>query len=291
MSQAELAILPDQGIATQQHSGAHAAATHAVAQIQARATIALARPRDFDLCRTKLLKDCERPGFARSARYDIPNRGSGLTIRFTESIIRNWPNLYIESIVVDDNTESITIRVSVTDLETNSCLTRDVPVEKTQERRKLPKGVTEIATRYNTYGDELFILRATSEECLGKINSAVSKAMRTLLLKFVPYDVLEECENLILQTNNTADAEDPDGAKNRLVDGFSKLNVTPADLAEYLGKSLKRLQPSDLKELGGIWVGLQNGEMKWEDIMEEKHPKQVAEGVTNAMDVAAYSVV
>ncbi len=283
----EISLLPEQGISTQ-HAGAVAAAQHAVAQIQARATIALARPRDIDLFRTRMMKDCSRPGFADKAYYEVKNRGKGLSIRFAESVLRNYGNLYTEAIVVDDNPQVIVIRVSVTDLETNACMTKDVPVEKTMERKYKPADESIIlGQRLNSRGEDLYILRATSEESLGKVNANISKAMRTLILKFVPFDIVEECEKKIKQTNRQRDKEDPDAAKHRLVDSFATVGVTPADLAGFLGKSLQRLQPADLEELRGIWGSLVNGDISWEAILEEKHPTQVAEGVTNAMDAEA----
>ena len=95
------------------HTGATAAAHHAMAQIQARATVALARPRDVMTFRENILRDCDRPGFADHARYEVKNRGSGMSIRFAESALRHFGNLYCEAVAVDDNPEQVTVRVSV----------------------------------------------------------------------------------------------------------------------------------------------------------------------------------
>ena len=68
-----------------------ALAAQAEARIKARAAIAIGRPRDMDTVRVKLLKDCERPGFAAVARYSVPRGGKkiqGPSIRFAEAAAR-----------------------------------------------------------------------------------------------------------------------------------------------------------------------------------------------------------
>lgn len=277
----ELEILPAPGGAAltpfSPHTGATAAAQHAMSQIQARALIAISRPRDIDTFRQKILKDCRRPGFARAARYDVPNRGSGMSVRFAESCLRHFGNLYVESITVDDNKDALTVRVSVTDLETNACNTQDVTVTKTVERKRKPKNEEAIIdTRFNSFGDTLYILRATSEDVLGKVQSAIAKAKRSLIIKFIPYDIVEECEGQVFETMEQEDAQDPDAALNRMIDAFGGLRVTPADLAEFLGKPLARVAPKDLAELRGIHGALREGTSTWEEIMEAKKPQEIA---------------
>jgi hypothetical protein len=267
------------------HTGATAAAQHAVAQIQARAMVAIARPRDIMHFREAILRDCERPGFADQARYEVKNRGSGMSIRFAESALRHFGNLYCEAVAVDDNAEQVTVRVSVTDLETNACDSRDVTIQKTVERRKKPKDESIIVgTRVNSYGDPLYILRATDEEILGKRNAAVNKAKRVLIIAFLPFDIVEECEARCMATSQNRDAQDPDAAVRKLCDAFAGLKVTPQEIADYMGKAVGRLSPKDLSELRGIYEALRGGDVSWEEVVEAKHPPQTTGDVTNEMD-------
>ena len=59
-------------------------AAQAKAQIEARYIMAERHPRDLDIVRAKLIKECKRPGFAAVARYLKPiGRGvEGPSIRF-----------------------------------------------------------------------------------------------------------------------------------------------------------------------------------------------------------------
>jgi len=267
------------------HTGATAAAQHAVAQIQARAMVAIARPRDIMHFRESILKDCDRPGFADQARYEVKNRGSGMSIRFAESALRHFGNLYCEAVAVDDNPEQVTVRVSVTDLETNACDSRDVTIQKTVERRKKPKDESSIVgQRVNSYGDPLYILRATDEEILGKRNAAVNKAKRVLIIAFLPFDIVEECEARCTATSQDRDAQDPDAAVRKLCDAFAGLKVTPQEIADFMGKAIGRLSPKDLSELRGIYEALRGGDVSWEEVVESKHPPQTTGDVVNEMD-------
>ncbi|HYG12344.1 MAG TPA: hypothetical protein VD835_20545, partial [Pyrinomonadaceae bacterium] len=94
-----------------------ALAAQAKAQIEARYIVAMQRPRDMDTVRTKLLKECSRPGFAKVARYSKPVGGSkieGPSIRFAEAALRCMGNVVPESFVVWDDEEKRVVRVSVT---------------------------------------------------------------------------------------------------------------------------------------------------------------------------------
>lgn len=265
------------------HTGAVAAAETTKAQITALHQVALLRERDVDLFRTRILKDCKRPRFADAAMYEIP-RGNqtvtGMSIRFAESALRHFGNLMCEATVVDDNDDAITYRVSCTDLQSIARDSKDVTVRKTVERKNKPKNEKMIrGTRFNSFGDLLYIVAATDDEILMKVNNQIARAKRNLILAFLPFDIVEEAQDQIHDTNRAADAADPDRARNRLLDAFTKYGVTPADVREYLGKPLERMTPTDMDELKKIGTAMREGSTTWEEVMEEKKPEQTAGNV------------
>ena len=113
-------------------------ASMARAQVQARYIVAQSRPRDWDVVRQRILKDCERPTFAETAFYRKPMGNTtvdGLSIRFAESAQRAMGNLMPERpIIYDDLTKRI-VRITMTDLESNVTHYKDVILEKTVERK------------------------------------------------------------------------------------------------------------------------------------------------------------
>src|SRR5258708_6569465 len=70
-------------------------AAQAKAQIEARYVMAERHPRDLDVVRQRMLKECRRPVFAGVARYRKPiGKGvEGPSIRFAEAAIRLMGNI------------------------------------------------------------------------------------------------------------------------------------------------------------------------------------------------------
>jgi hypothetical protein len=262
------------GAALEQHETAgQVLAEQAKALVQARYIMAVQRPRDWDLVRQKILKDCERPGFAEAATYKKPiGRGtvSGLSIRFAESARRSMGNIEINRTIVYDDATKRVVRLSVTDLESNNPDYKDITLEKTVERRD-NKGRRTLAQRLNSTGEMVYLVEATEDELLTKESAISSKIERQLTLKILPGDIQDEALRTIRHTQEKADKADPDAAKKRLVDAFEDLGIRVPDLKAFLGDvSLDAIQPSDLKQLREVYTAIKEGETTWRDVMEQR---------------------
>lgn len=269
-------------------TAASAVAQQATAQVQARYLMALKRPRNMDNVRVLLLRECKRPGFAHSARYRKPiGKGiEGPSIRFAEAAARLMGNILPETLTTYDDAEKRIVRVSVTDLETNICYSRDVVIEKTVERSQ-PKDGIFLRVRVNSQGKKTYLVPATEDDLLNKENALISKALRTAILRLLPGDILEEAMEQCIETARDRSAQDPDAERKRLADAFAELRVMPTDLAAYLGHDMGSTSPAELVELRGIYVSLKDGEAKWKDILdakaaEEKGEKPEGEGQPEA---------
>jgi hypothetical protein len=245
-------------------------AAQARALVEARYLIAINRPRDLDVVREKLLKECRRPSFAEVAIYKKPiGKGvEGLSIRYAEAAIRYMGNIDISQQTIYDDAEKRIIRVSCTDMETNTPYSSDVTIEKTLERRRIQEGDQVVRKRKNSKGEELYIILATEDDILNKQNALMSKAIRTNGLRLVPGDIQDECEQLVRETKKKRDVEDPDGARRRIFDAFNAQGVTVAQIKEYLGHDGDTLQPKELEDLRGIYVALKDGETSWREVMD-----------------------
>lgn len=255
-----------------QHETASAAiAARTRAQIEARAIMAMQRPRNWDDVRTRLLKECKRPGFAKAARYRKPvGQGiEGPSIRFAEAALRYMTNVAIETTVIYDDPQKEVLRVSVADLEANVPYETEVIVQKTVERRKLGRGQIPIATRANSFGDTVYIVSATDDECLNRTNALVSKALRTLALRLLPGDILDECMAMCIRVAEDEDAKDPNAARKQLVDAFFDIGVTATQLQNYIGHALDTLAPAELTRLRAVYAAIRDGETTWQEVAEE----------------------
>lgn len=259
-----------------------AVAAQAKALVEARYIMAMRRPRDMDVVRERMLKECTRPSFAAVARYTKPigkdksKWPTGPSIRFAEAAVRNMTNITVETMTVYDDREKRIVRVTVTDLETNVPYSQDITIAKTIERRQKKDGDTVISTRTNSYGDTLYILEATDDDIINKQQALISKAIRTLGLRLIPGDIVDECMDQVLVTQANADAEDPDAAKRKLFDAFSHLGVRAEQLKEYLGHDAATLAPKELTELRALYAAIRDGEATWRDVMDERAAKTEA---------------
>lgn len=253
-------------------TAATAVAAQAKALVEARYTVALHRPRDLDTVRERLLKECRRPSFAAVARYRKPI-GAGVegpSIRFAEAAIRCMTNITIETITVYDDREKRIVRVTVTDLESNVPYSQDVTIEKTVERRNTKNGDEVLRTRTNSQGNLVYIIVGTEDDILNKQNALLSKAIRTLGMRHIPGDLVDEAMWQVKETQKNQDAANPDEAKQRIFDAFADLGVKAAQLKEYLGHDASTLSPKELADLRGMFAALRDGETTWREIMDER---------------------
>ena len=257
-------------------NAAIAMAAQLKAVVEARYKMALARPRDLDTVRQNMLKDARRPSFASVAIYHKPvGKGiEGPSIRFVEAAMRNMTNILTETATVSEDDERRVIRVSVSDLETNTYFSQDVTVTKTVERSKLPQGEKPIRMRTNSSGKPVFIIHGTDDDILNKQNALISKAVRTLGLRLIPGDLVDEALFYVRQTMARQDAQDPDAAKNRIIDAFAQIGVQVESLKEYLGHELSSIDPNELQTLRALYSAIKDGETTWKAVMDDKAEKE-----------------
>ncbi len=248
-------------------------AAQAEAAVKARYVMALKRPRDWDVVRQRLLKDCERTNFAQVARYSKPvgtGTVTGPSIRFVEAALRTMGNVLAENVVLYDDQQKRIIRVIVTDLEHNETYQKEILLEKTVERKQLRQGQVPISSRLNSRGDRVYLVEATEDEMLNKEAALTSKAMRQLGLRLIPGDLVDECMEGVEITLRKKAEQDPDAEKKAIIDAFYDLGVRVEHLKEYLGVDFDQLTPKDLVNLRAVYQALKDGETTWREVMEQR---------------------
>lgn len=250
--------------------GASALQASAQASVQAPYVMAMQRPRDWDVVRQKLLRECVRPSFAHVGIYAKPVGGKpieGLSVRFAEAAMRCMGNLQEQTTTVFDDESKCIIRIVVTDLESNIHYTEEAVIEKTMERSKLAEGQKPISARTNSYGKTVYLVPATQDDIINKKNSATSKSLRNNILRILPGDIKEECRDAIYRTRSDAEAKDPDAAKRALLDAFAKLGVTPDRIKAYFGgRELHELAPQEKQFLVSLLTAIKDGETTWDEV-------------------------
>ena len=253
-----------------------AAAESAKARIQSAYIVALQKPRNYDNARLKILAACKRPDFAEKCSYTKPVGNGTITgpsIRFAELALREWGNITYSNQVVFDDENVRRISVTVTDLESNATFSKEIQITKTVERRS-NKGREVLSERLNSYGDTVYLVRATEDEVATREAALISKALRNEGLRLIPQEIIEEGMAVARQTVQSRDRKDPDAARKQLTDAFFAYGVKPMELETYLGHSLDQCQPDELQELRSIYAAIRDGEAKWAGFMETKEAER-----------------
>ena len=265
-------------------TAATAVAAHAKAAIEARYAVALHRRRDVDDVR--VAKECSRPGFARVAKYSVPRGGkriSGPSIRLAEAAIRIMGNIQIETPTLYDDPSRQIVRIEATDLETNASYALDLVIEKTVERKVLRAGQVALGERINSSNERVYLVEATEDDFAVKKGAQVSKAIRTLGLRLLPGDLLDEAMAQVDATLHNEAAKDPDAERKAIADGFAKANVAPSHLKAFLGHELSQCSPAELVDLRALLRALLDGQTTWAEVLAEQNAASDQAGAaTNA---------
>jgi len=272
-------------------TAASATAATARAMIEARYGIAYRFPRDIDSVRVKLLQECRRPRFAEAARYQKPigkdqrKWPSGPSIRFAEACMRVMGNIEQTAMVTFDDVMRRIIHITITDLETNSTASGDVSMVKTMERRFLPVGETPIETRVGASGQLLYVLHASDDDVQVRQAALISKMIRTLILRMVPSDIVDECMDLCIQTAGLEDAKSPDETKKAMFDKFSSLGVSVAQIKAHVGHECNVMSPTEIGNLRALYNAIREGETTWKEV-EGNRQESSKDKASAAIDAA-----
>lgn len=250
-----------------------AAAVQAEAMVRAHFAMALQRPRNPDMVRARLLRECERKAFAECATYTLPRGGAQITgpsIRFAEAALRALGNVMVQTSTIYDDDAKRIVRVQVTDLEVNYPDFRDIVITKTMERRSLKKGQVAISERVNSLGEKVYLVEATDDELLMRENAQTSRAIRTLAIRLLPGDLIDEALAACDRTLARDDSADPERTRKAMLDAFIAVGVSPADLATFLGHDTTALSPAEVRLLRGAYNALKTGEVTWQEILDER---------------------
>ncbi len=248
-----------------------AAAESVKARIQAQYLVALSHPRSYDQSRFRVIEACRRPAFADKVEYKKPvgkTTITGPSIRFAELALREWGNIDYANTVIYDDEMNRRINVVITDLETNTTFSSSIQITKTVERKD-NKGRDVISERINSYGEKIYIVKATEDEVLTKQAAMISKALRNEGLRLIPQEIIEEAIDIARLTQQKDVSSNMDEARKKISDAFGGLGIQPKHLEEYLGHPMSMCVPAEITDLRAIFNAIKNGEAKWNDFVSE----------------------
>lgn len=252
--------------------------------LQASAGLARQNPRDEMNAWNKLLKACEREGFAEDALYVFPRGGKsieGPSVNLAREAARLWGNIWvIAPLIVTDTAEERKIRVLVWDLETNQRREAEDCFAKLIQRKAEGEDGKKI-TRW-VVPDERDLRELT--------NRRAAILERNCILHLLPHDMVEGSVEQVKRTlrkaatgnkpetqgSVTNGTPTPVGAKAeptkvaKLLEGFGQLKVLPSMIEKYLGHPIEALTAMEYQVMVGIGKTMRDTGASWESITGQK---------------------
>jgi hypothetical protein len=260
--------------------GRATAESAARAEIESCIIVAKKFPRNEEECFQKLMKACQRPGFAADATYNFP-RGdkevTGPSVNLAREAARVWGNMRFGLHILRDDDETRLVRGWAWDVETNTKVEFDDDFKKLIQRKVKGKP------------GETVWLEPDERDLRELTNRRGAIVERNSILKVVPKDLIEKALYICSQTVANEAATDPDSARNRLIVDFGAINVTVSQLEEKLGHPLRQSTSEELTELRGVCNSIRDGNSTWAQYVkgaDGKSAEKSAESKANEESLA-----
>lgn len=224
--------------------------SRAIAEVQAKMILAKRFPRDEEIARSRIMKECEREKLAESATYSFPRGDAevkGPSIRLAEVIARHWGNFLSGVTELEQTHEKSTVKAFAWDLETNSA---DEKVFEVSHFRSTKKGG---------------YLLTDPRDIYEMVANQGARRKRAAILALIPGDVVDEalaaCEKTLESKINPKDIK---SIKESMLEAFQKLAewITTDSLADRVGKDWDKIGSKDIVKLRNLYNAIKDGFVK-----------------------------
>lgn len=221
-----------------------------VTKMLASMQIAAARPRNPVMCLDKMRNACMRKRLAEQATYCYARGGTnveGPSIRLLETLAAIWGNIKSGFRIIEQGLDYTKIEAFAIDLETNGEFTREEVVRHYRKAK----------------GKETLLTEARDIREL--VANYAARAVRALLEKVVPPDMVDEClEQCEMTLKNDDSNTDPEKIK-ALVEAFASMKVSQAMIEAKIQRHIDAILPAQVIQLRKIYLSLRDGMSKVED--------------------------
>jgi hypothetical protein len=114
-------------------------------------------------------------------------------------------------------------------------------------------------------------------------NRQAAFAERNAILQLLPRDLVDDALSTAETTLAKRATDDPDAERKKIIDGFSRVNVSVPQLEQFLGHRVGECSPAELGKLRNIWKSIMDGQTRWADYVDtegaearRKPPKEEA---------------
>lgn len=209
----------------------------AASEVAAAVRVALEFPRQHATIQRELDMLCSSLAIAEQAFYEVPNRGSGMSVHIARELARIFRNTdYGVRELRRDDTEGVSeMQAWAWDVETNTRTTRSFIQPHERQLKTGRKRLTDLGDIY-----------------LANQNTG-ARAVRECIFAILPGWLLADAEVRLRQTLQNGGGAPIEDRRAQAIAMFSNLKITAAQLVQRLGKPDTTWQPADVAELGRIY--------------------------------------
>ena len=207
--------------------------SRAVAEVAAAVSVAKQFPRDTNRAVANMQQLCSRYAVAARAFYNVPNRGSGMSVHIARELARIWGNVDagVREMRRDDDAGVSEMQAWAWDQESNVRITRSFIVPHLRSTRGGSKPLTDLGDINNNNQNQ------------------AAKAMRECIFAMLPGWFKADAEQLLTQTLQNGDGKPIEQQREDAIAAFKGIGVTQQQLEAFIGREFGLWQPRDIGEL------------------------------------------
>jgi hypothetical protein len=212
--------------------------SRAVAEVAAAIRVARDFPRDETGAHGHVIDLCRRLPVAQRAFYEVPNRGSGLSIHIARELARIWGNVDygVRELHRDDEAGISEMQAWAWDQQTNVRSTRSFLVPHQRMKGRDRQKLTDLGDIY------------LNNQNIG------ARAVRECIFSVLPGWVLTDAEAALKATLQGGNGKPIEQQRADAITAFDALDVTQAQLEQRLQTPADKWQPKHLAQLHRVYA-------------------------------------
>ena len=219
------------------------ATSRAAQEVQAQMVVAKRYPRDEAVAYEKIMRACKRRRLAEQAMYAYPKGGTmitGASIRLAEEMARDWGDLDVGIIEMEQKRGRSDVMAYCWDLETN---VRQTKVFTVPHKRFTKKGSYPL-----TDPREIYEMTANQG----------ARRLRACILGVVPGDIVESAVEACERTLADGSSEPIQDRVRAMVAAFAEFNVKKDMVEKRLGHSIDAITETELVNLRKVYTSIKD---------------------------------
>lgn len=214
--------------------------SRAIAEVAAAVQVAQQFPRDVDEARAEMVDLCTRLPIAERAFYDVPNRGTGMSVHIARELARIWGNNDhgVRELRRDDEQGVSEMTVWAWDQQKNKRATRSFIVPHVRMVKGERKVLTDVQDIY-----------------LANMNIG-ARAVREAIFEMLPGWFVAEAEERLRNTLETGGGKPIEDRIVEAIAGFARIDVDVKLLEKRVGKKSADWDGRDLAALARAYTAI-----------------------------------